>query len=33
MSCENGCIGGVNTLIKGNQGTKVFIENQKEINS
>lgn len=31
MSCENGCVAGVNTLIKGKQALETFKKNQKEI--
>jgi len=30
MCCENGCIGGVNTLMKGRQAEKAFLENQHQ---
>lgn len=30
MSCENGCIGGVNTLINGKQAIETFVKNQNE---
>jgi len=33
MSCEGGCLGGVNSLIKGNQAAIVFQKNQEVISS
>ena len=33
MSCENGCIGGVNTLIKGKQAQEIFKKNQNNEDS
>jgi iron only hydrogenase large subunit-like protein len=33
MSCEGGCLAGVNSLIKGKQAVNVFQKNQEEISS